>query len=68
MQADPATPPSQEHASEYGVHWNFFFTLGIVPVFGTLFDQFARWIDHSWMAIIISAGARPRTTSRLAKG
>ncbi|KAL8291730.1 hypothetical protein RQP46_001988 [Phenoliferia psychrophenolica] len=43
-----------EHASEYGVHWNFFFTLGIVPVFGTLCDRLARYIDHSWLAIIIS--------------
>ncbi|XP_062705395.1 uncharacterized protein LOC109402525 [Aedes albopictus] len=26
----------QQHVSEYGVHWNFFITLAIVKIFGTL--------------------------------
>jgi glucosaminylphosphatidylinositol acyltransferase len=34
----------QEHVSEYGVHWNFFFTLAIVTPLGSMLPGKPNWI------------------------
>ncbi len=46
----------QEHVTEYGVHWNFFFTLGLMPLFGTLAIRARRWGRYTKMALILSGG------------
>nr|XP_019044232.1 hypothetical protein I302_07515 [Kwoniella bestiolae CBS 10118]OCF23162.1 hypothetical protein I302_07515 [Kwoniella bestiolae CBS 10118] len=43
-----------EHVTEYGVHWNFFFTIGLLPVFGVLVRPLRRRVSWRLLGIGIS--------------
>jgi phosphatidylinositol glycan class W len=41
--------------TEYGVHWNFFFTLGLMPFFGALAVKLRRFMPYTIMALLLSS-------------
>lgn len=43
----------QTHVSEYGVHWNFFWTLAFTRIFGDLFLGLLPDLDHAKFVAII---------------
>lgn len=46
----------QEHLTEYGVHWNFFITLAMVKILGTVIESFMRnanQIKYAAIAILV---------------
>jgi phosphatidylinositol glycan class W len=46
----------QEHNSEYGLHWNFFFTLGFLPPFTAIAASLSNYIPFSVLGLSTAIG------------
>ena len=44
-----------EHVTEYGVHWNFFFTLGCLPILGAIVAPLRKYFGWTVLALLVAS-------------
>lgn len=58
-----------EHVTEYGVHWNFFFTLGLLPPFMAICQSVVQYVpSYAGLAIIIGGAYQVALETTSLKG
>lgn len=55
---------TQEHESEYGRHWNFFFTLALVPVLQVLLHPVIKFVPISMLGVVVALGEHLKCISQ----
>ena len=50
----------KEHITEYGVHWNFFITLALLPILQVLFHPVLARFSISGLGIALAIGTHGR--------